>query len=73
VIPGKKEYDMGIIRTKTFRRLLGFTLASFLLVPTVSAAADLEVTAAQIVPGPGSIRFILYRGPEGFRHEDKAF
>jgi len=64
---------MSDIGTRIFRLLLGFPLVCSLLAPTVAAAADLEVTAAQIMPGSGSIRFILYRGPEGFRHEDKAF
>ena len=64
---------MSLIGRKIFRRLLGLTLASCVLVPTVAAAADLDVTAAQIMPGPGSIRFVLYRSADGFRHEDKAF
>jgi len=64
---------MSLIGAKIFRRLLGLTLASCVLAPTVAAAADLDVTAAQIMPGPGSIRFVLYRGSDGFRHEDKAF
>lgn len=64
---------MSLIGTKIFRRFQGLTLASCLLAPTVATAADLDVTAAQIMPGPGSIRFVLYRGANGFRHEDKAF
>lgn len=61
------------IGTKIFRWLLSLTLASCVIAPTVASAADLDATAAQIVPGSGSIRFILYRGAEGFRHEEKAF
>lgn len=41
--------------------------------PAMAHAADLEVTASHVAPGPGSIRFVLYRGAEGFRHEDRAF
>lgn len=40
--------------------------------PLAAHAGELEVTAKRIVPGPGSIRFILYRGSAGFRHEDRA-
>ncbi|KQX25152.1 hypothetical protein ASD39_13930 [Sphingomonas sp. Root50] len=53
--------------------VLGLGLAGAGLLPAIADAADLEVTASHVVPGPGSIRFVLYRGAEGFRHEDKAF
>lgn len=62
-----------------FRRLVNvrgglcFALAGMALVVSAADAAELEVTAEHVVPGPGSIHFVLYRGPEGFRHEDRAF
>lgn len=43
------------------------------LLPSAASAADLEVRVDHIAPGPGAIRFILYRGAEGFRHEERAF
>ena len=59
--------------SKAFRYLLSLALAGGLVAPTIAAAADLDVSAAQITPGSGAIRFVLYRGADGFRHEDKAF
>jgi len=29
--------------------------------------------ALGIAPGPGAIRVVLYKGPDGFRHEDRAY
>lgn len=60
-------------RLVTVRRVLCFTAASMALVVSAADAAELEVTATHVVPGPGSMHFMLYRGPEGFRHEDRAF
>jgi uncharacterized protein (DUF2141 family) len=52
---------------------VGLAMAGAPLLPSAAIAADLEVTAHRVAPGPGEIRFILYRGADGFRHEDKAF
>lgn len=48
-------------------------LAFLPLATSVARANDLDVTADHVVPGSGTIRFILYRGADGFRHEDHAF
>ena len=60
-------------RLVTVRGVLCFTVASMALVVSAADAAELEITATHVVPGPGSMHFVLYRGPEGFRHEDRAF
>ncbi len=60
-------------RPKFVSSILSVAVASIGLVPIAARAGELEVTATHVVPGPGSIRFILYRGAAGFRHEDRAF
>lgn len=60
-------------RPNFVRGVLCFAVASIGLIPLAARAGELEVTATHVVPGPGSIRFILYRGSAGFRHEDQAF
>ncbi|MDF0542963.1 DUF2141 domain-containing protein [Sphingobium sp. H39-3-25] len=51
--------------------IAGFT-ASLGLLPTPASAAPLVVKADHVTPGPGWIRFALYRGAKGFRHEKQA-
>lgn len=46
--------------------------ASLSLLPALASAAPLEVRADHVMPGPGWIRFALYRGSKGFRHEEQA-
>ncbi len=54
-------------------RLFGAaTLATAAFGASHACAADLTVVARGIVSGPGAIRVALYRGAEGFRHEDRA-
>lgn len=55
------------------RIFAGLVLAYGGLAVSAAIAADLDVIADHVAPGPGSIRFILYRGADGFRHEDRAF
>ncbi|WP_404714229.1 DUF2141 domain-containing protein [Sphingomonas sp. MMS24-J13] len=47
--------------------------ACLVLCAATASAADFTVAASGVVPGPGAIRFALYRGPDGFRHEDRAY
>lgn len=47
--------------------------ASLWLLAAPALAGELDVTAEHITPGSGSIHVVLYRGPTGFRHEDRAF
>ncbi|UZW57344.1 DUF2141 domain-containing protein [Sphingobium sp. JS3065] len=46
--------------------------ASLWLSPASASAAPLEVRADHVRPGRGWIRFALYRGARGFRHEEQA-
>jgi len=64
---------MGYWSRQRFGLGLGMALAGSCLFAQPALAARLTVTADHIAPGPGGIRFILYRGAEGFRHEDRAF
>lgn len=64
---------MRLHHSKILLSVLGLSVAAPLLATPTSGAGDLDVTAEQIVPGSGTIRFILYHGADGFRHEDHAF
>ncbi len=58
---------------RQLRAFSGLAMAGILLLSSPAIAADLDVSANAVSPGPGSIRFALYRGSKGFRHEGKAF
>ncbi|WP_454883392.1 DUF2141 domain-containing protein [Sphingomonas oryzagri] len=45
---------------------------AILALPLPAAAADLTVHLTHVAPDEGPARVLLFAGPEGFRHEDKA-
>lgn len=64
---------MRLHRSKILLSIFAMSVAAPLLAAPTTDIGDLDVTAEHIVSGSGAIRFILYRGADGFRHEDRAF
>lgn len=62
---------MNHYRVRHMMTALGFIAAG--ISAAAANAADLDVRVDHVVPGPGPIHFVLYRGGAGFRHEDHAF